>query len=714
MNRVVRMIILAFAMYASLMLSHVACSNNSAGRARAAGTDNANAGGEEILGETAEDYESDFGPDGTQLWIHGAIGNPQKIKSMNAVGGRGIVDLRTWNINSVSNLLQQYAKLNLGVCVTVRWAAPGGEKHLDVPPTPRESDEKLDQLMKVLTSPEAKAMAGSFWIQFYNELTGAGKISLKDADAAFEFATKAALRIRKEAPYILISGPAMTSVQSMKKDPSLLKGIQKDRYEIRRRMIRWSAEFADAIDLHLHTNSAQHAEDELKYLRELLNKEPNGANTAIIVLEWSPAHYPDRNNAQGIRQTIIDTWKVMSKAKVLFAAYACMFPEKYFGDTFGWQALYKDSGEPNEPFNKTVAEIGRGLYGNGAGDDDSGGDGDGDKANDDVPVIIPPLWVAGGLGSPERLVTLGAAGGRGIVDLRKTTGAEIAGYARDFRRNDLALCISLRWSEPKDAGVMDMVPPANEARPIVNSMIRALKSKDSVELGERFWIQILNEVAGEVGQLAPEEADKMFDFATTLAERIKIEAPHIKICGPALTDTELFELASPSKAQQDKIDVMNKAIRWSIKNAAAIDVHIPGTGDYDKAKEIIAQARKAIDAQPGGSSLAMVCWQFDASKYTGDHDDVSSVRAAMYSVWRAVAESSIIQAAYNTYSQRSGDVWTTLVDNKDKPHEPFYSTFMKMVKGDLGNSGSDADNSDGELKETLKQRRIVNPGKRRR
>ncbi|MBL1216105.1 MAG: hypothetical protein D8M59_01270 [Planctomycetes bacterium] len=300
----------------------------------------------------------DKSQDNTKLWVHGAIHAPDKVAGLGAAGARGIIDLRkVKNADEVITRLEEYRQLGIGVCITVRWQSQDGTHHLDTPPTEEESDHAVATLMTALTSEPAKALAGKLWVQFYNELTAASRIDPKDADAMFEFATRATLQIRKDAPFVKICGPALTVSQLQYKDPNRLRARQRERYNLRQRIIEWTAKYADAADVHAHVDGPAAATEAIRSLRALLDERDNGPNVKIVAMEWSAARYPDRTDTAGAQKAVKDVWAAIQAEGVTIGAYGSLYPALTSGEAFQWQSICKSDGKPNEPFFTTLSEL---------------------------------------------------------------------------------------------------------------------------------------------------------------------------------------------------------------------------------------------------------------------------------------------------------------------------------------------------------------------
>lgn len=313
-----------------------------------------------------------------EIWIHALIGSPNKGAEMGAKGIRGIVDMRKFNVNTCQKLVDTYASMNLGCCLTVRWmgsaedeedravksgrrgerkaAIEGGRARVDTAPSASEGERARKQLMEVLTSPSAKKLGSKLWVQFYNEIAGGpGTIHPEDQEALFDWATETAKQIRREAPAVRICGPGLAGIDVLDKDDKSLDQTGKYRKDILLRAIRFSIQYGDAVDIHLHASGGDMANDELSHVRRIIDRE-GGAAKGIVVWEWSPARYPNRNDTEGVRKAIVDIWQAMAKYGVLHAAYGSYASTQQQSELYRWKALTQN-GRPSQPFYQTFVEI---------------------------------------------------------------------------------------------------------------------------------------------------------------------------------------------------------------------------------------------------------------------------------------------------------------------------------------------------------------------
>ena len=371
MNTASKILISRYAGFAVIFLL-VACSTSLSAQSSSSGESSAALSGLPMTGASADttlinESEDQPAPDlQPQLWIFGVQASPSDAKEIGAAGVRGIIDLRKFSANKYLPMLRKYADLDLGFCMTLRWKPDksnmtkntkgkrgrSGDRD-DVPPTQEESDQSIREVIKVLKSPEAKRLSGKLWVQFYNEISGGpGRFGEAEEDPMFAYATKLALKIREEAPFVKICGPALTGVESLDKAESVRnqKRISKLRYQRLVRTIQWSVKYGDAVDIHLHAESGEWVDQSLQTVRRVLGEQPGGSNFQIVSWEWSPARFKDRDNKEAVQQVLGDIWNAMSKNGVSIAAYASYWPGQKQKPIYQWKSIVTSDSQPHEPF----------------------------------------------------------------------------------------------------------------------------------------------------------------------------------------------------------------------------------------------------------------------------------------------------------------------------------------------------------------------------
>ncbi len=299
-----------------------------------------------------------------ELWMHG-LGNPDRLAAISARGLRMILDLRRdFSSEKMRRFIARYESRSLGLVITLRWPDSNDTKRpikFDVSPDAADVRATLDVLVEVLNGPEARRMAGRLWVQFFNEVAGGpGTIMPEQADGLYDFATRAAERLRKEAPHVKIVGPGLTALDPLESasEPGSPGNLRRQGLL---RAIQWSVEHADAVDIHLHCSGGEEARRQLSLLRRAL-AAAGKRDMPLVVLEWSPARFAARRtDLAGAQAAMADIYRAMAEEKVLIAAYAA-FADTALKDTYEWANLWDAQGRPHEPFYslyKTIAETGQ-------------------------------------------------------------------------------------------------------------------------------------------------------------------------------------------------------------------------------------------------------------------------------------------------------------------------------------------------------------------
>lgn len=357
------------ALFITSLLAVIACSTN-APRTTASS---------DSSGRTGYD-QSKLGEGPTELWVMGTARQPHLAKAIGSMGSRGFVNLRELGKRSEDlgpQLLKKYIELDQSLVITVRWVDPKNT-HKDKPPTAKEGRQALDRLIKTLKSAPARQMDGRLWISFYSELaSGGGSVPYEQSDGMFDWATMASERIRAEAPWVRMVGPGLTHVDILGKDEGRLQAGGREYYNYNDRIIRWSVEHADAVDIHLHVDSPEEAARRIKLLKDHLAGIPGGETIGLVSQEWSPAFYPDRNDAQGIRETIFGIYRVMNENNFLWAPYGAYYTFIGEPEHFHWKNL-TENGKPHEPYHSIFTDLAAQISAGNA----PGGDGGGDSGTD--------------------------------------------------------------------------------------------------------------------------------------------------------------------------------------------------------------------------------------------------------------------------------------------------------------------------------------------
>lgn len=640
-----------------------------------------------------------------ELWIHGVPMQPERLKPLNAKGGRMFVDLRKLDGRGARAHLQRYANLDLGICLTLRWMDPANKDAPDIAPTPQERAEKTEMLMEILKSPESKAMSGRIWVQFFNEVTGGpGTINVEDADTMFGWATETALRIRKEAPHIKICGPALTALDNLERDPRTLTRLGQNRRDGLMRSIAWSAEFADAIDIHLHMADGDTARRWIRLLRGLLDKQPGGEKTQILSWEWSPARFEPQSDLNGARDTLIDIYRAMAENDFPIAAYATYYPALAIGQIFHWQSVVNKENQPNEPFYSTLAKLGANQIDLGLpnrGGDEGGGNpspNPGGGGGSGL-TIESQLWVSGSLGHPQAAAEAGAAGVHGSLDMPAVGRQDIVTTLRDHARLRLGLALTLRWPDPADPEQHDAMPNRRFVRQKSAQLVQALGSRYAREMAEqdRLWIQFGGEVAGGVGAWRPADAPQFLEIATELASEIRSRHQGVRFVGPALTHTEVLAMPNPSGPDLERKQLLEQAIEWSVQHADAVDVRLP-SAEPAEIEAAVTSVREVMKRFPGGEAKPIISLGWNAADPT-EKGQTSKLQASMQEAWDKMRALGVNLAAYGpmlpVQTGAGTDAnWVALLASERAPSEPFHGTYVEMAKA-LGQAPLEAGGEGG-------------------
>ncbi len=294
---------------------------------------------------------------GPEAWIHGPMFTAP-VQRVSATGTRAIHNLRGFNADEAIGRLQSFGT-QMGACLSLRWVSPVDGK-FDTPPTQAEADKAIADIIKVVTSAPAKAMGQRLWIQMYNEMaSGPGSVAGADMDAMMAFATKLQAQIRLKAPDVRISGPAMTVVGLLVKNPAHFDETALMRRDILNKILDWSVQYADGVDLHLHAAGKDDAASALKITRDQLNLRKGGADKQMVSWEWSPARFPNQSDSAGVVKAINEIWQVMGEYKLMVAAYSA-YGVNNQNDIFYWKSLVDESDNPRQPFFDAFSAIAKG------------------------------------------------------------------------------------------------------------------------------------------------------------------------------------------------------------------------------------------------------------------------------------------------------------------------------------------------------------------
>ncbi len=326
----------------------------------------------------------------------------------------------------------------------------------------------------------------------------------------------------------------------------------------------------------------------------------------------------------------------------------------------------------------------------------------------------PEMWVHGIGGAPDKAAEIHARGVRQIVNLRGADPKEISRLFNRYVNYDVGLCLTLRWAESEgDEGKsrLDKPPSPAESRRALDGLIEVLNSEPAKKMSGRLWIQFFNEYLGGPGTFEAKDDDRLFEWATDAARRIRAEAPHVRLCGPAMIATEVLD-ESPSSLPPNRAERRGRLVRglkWSIENTDAVDVHLH-TDSGASAEARLGAVRRIMNDQAGGDRCGIVVWEWSCSK-AEDHSDQAAKQYTI-DIYNAMVKFNVIAAAYSQYyvpkriADRFG--WVTLVDENGKPREPFYSLFIQLADGKVGTSPAKVQGgppSSGDTNSRIRRRR---------
>lgn len=336
--------------------AHVIWPHRGGGQAEGGGGDNGGEG-EESGGTGGNDLRQTY----TEPWIFG-LGSPALAADIGARGIRIVIDLNEITVDGAVADLRRAIIFKQGVCMTLRWKDPDDGWYDRLHVDEATADARLDSLMEILTCEEAETLGDKLWIQFYNEVTGGpGTILPEHTDQMLDFASRAAARIRAEAPTVSICGAALTGFDVLATDPAERDEMAWSRYDGLTRIMDWSLEHADAIDMHLHTDSSATLRNGIRLVREAMAERPGdrefNKSFPLVCFEWSPAKYPNRDDDDAVRRVMKNIWVALNEGNVKIAAYGNYYVPEELSETFQWKNITTLDGSFNEPIYETFVAI---------------------------------------------------------------------------------------------------------------------------------------------------------------------------------------------------------------------------------------------------------------------------------------------------------------------------------------------------------------------
>jgi len=321
-----------------------------------------------VKGNQQDPRSSPEQPSAPELWFF-LKDTPERMAKFNARGVRTIIDLRVLKTETSIEWLRKLADQDFGAAICLRWAntehegpRPVGKENFDVPPTANEAARAMEQLREIVTSEPAKRMGSRLYVQFYNEIgSGPGRFDLEHSDAMFDFATRAVRMLRRENPKIQICGAAHSGGVLHMVERAYETPERATRAEGVLRAIKWTAQNADVLDVHLNGINVDDdwAGEALQIARDALDAN-GGQKVGLVSFEWSCSGYPARDD-EGIRKRIHSIWEAMEKHQVRVAAYTywplMARPEDVRSRT-SWASVMNENLRPNHAVAETLVEIG--------------------------------------------------------------------------------------------------------------------------------------------------------------------------------------------------------------------------------------------------------------------------------------------------------------------------------------------------------------------
>ncbi len=291
----------------------------------------------------------------TGPWISG-IGRSADAVGMAPGGVRHVIDLHTFDVTAVQAIVQYHATRRLGLCLTLRWVDPADAAR-DKAPNVSQGRAALDKLLAVVNTPDAKKLGSLLWIQFYGDLRlGPGAVAPEDLDGMFDFATRAVRRLSDQEFAGLFCGPtidgraAVAQVDSDAGDG----GIE---YLATTRTVRWSQQFADALDVRIAAESGADASRMLGKVAGLVASLTDGRSARIVSWQWNASALENRQDRDGAARVTRDIWTALLKAGVRPAAYGPSQDQPMLSESDLWLIAVDASAGAVEPIFSTLKQL---------------------------------------------------------------------------------------------------------------------------------------------------------------------------------------------------------------------------------------------------------------------------------------------------------------------------------------------------------------------
>lgn len=306
------------------------------------------------------------------------------------------------------------------------------------------------------------------------------------------------------------------------------------------------------------------------------------------------------------------------------------------------------------------------------------------------------LWLFG-VSTPDLTKPFSSRGVRIIVDLRTINTQKSIGFMKSLAERDLGLAICLRWKNtqfegdrPRGRENFDIPPSTQESSRALGQLREILGSDAAKRIGSRLYVEIYNEIGGGPGRYAPEHQDEMMAFADRLVPVIRSANPQAKICGPALSGQQLHQYGNQpgNQANRVKSEMIEKWIKWTVKNADVTDVHLNGIEVDDKwADTALANMRAILDAE-GGQHIGLVSLEWSCSGYP-NRNDPEGMKRYIHTLWETMQRHKVQVAAYTYWpllnmpeEMRGKTSWASVIGEDQKPNQPVWEALVSIGKGE--------------------------------
>ena len=288
---------------------------------------------------------------------------------------------------------------------------------------------------------------------------------------------------------------------------------------------------------------------------------------------------------------------------------------------------------------------------------------------------------------PGLVIPLGGTWTRAIVKLPFVTADSVIESIEKHAKLRLSATITLRLPGTSDTKY-DIPPTKGEAIMLLDKLNTILMS-DAVQnfpSDRTLAFQWGNEIGGGPGAYRREHLDAMLKFATHTVRFIRKWAPHVTICGPAITmgQVKYWMNRSDEEAHSqefiDKAFVIGAALRWTHENADLVDLHLLGR-DGSEVAQAVGALRAYIALFKPTRKIPIVSNEVGIPHLPeNQHSDRDAVIAAIRSHWAAIVEAGVVSAAWFAFAGKS-DMWGSLFTKEGNGRDPFYDTLREIGAG---------------------------------